>query len=155
MTGGASGMGASHVAQPRPGGAAVAITDIASDAGEALADELRAAGHAASYHHLDVTDRDGWQHVVADVEAAHGPVGVLVNNAGVQVRSAGIEADDREWDLVTSVNQRGVFLGMQRGDPRHGRTRRRLDHQRRIRGRPRRAAGVDPLPGQQGRGSRG
>ena len=50
--------------------------------------------------------------MVADVERAHGAVDVLVNNAGVQVRSAGIEADDREWDLVTSVNQRGIFLGM-------------------------------------------
>ena len=87
VTGGASGMGASHARSLAQEGAAVAITDIASDAGEALAEQLRAAGHAASYHHLDVTDPAGWQHVVADVERARGAVGVLVNNAGVQVRS--------------------------------------------------------------------
>jgi NAD(P)-dependent dehydrogenase (short-subunit alcohol dehydrogenase family) len=112
VTGGASGMGASHVRSLAREGAKVAIADIASDAGTALADELRAAGHEASYHRLDVSDPDAWRQVVADVESAHGPADVLVNNAGVQVRSAGIDADDREWDLVTSVNQRGVFLGM-------------------------------------------
>ena len=112
VTGGASGMGASHVRSLAGEGAKVAIADIASEAGTALADELQAAGHEASYQRLDVSDPDAWRQVVADVELAHGPIDVLVNNAGVQVRSAGIEADDREWDLVTSVNQRGVFLGM-------------------------------------------
>jgi 3alpha(or 20beta)-hydroxysteroid dehydrogenase len=112
VTGGASGMGASHVRSLAREGAKVAISDIASDAGTALAEELRAAGYEASFHRHDVTDAAGWEQVVADVERAHGTINVLVNNAGVQVRSAGIEADDREWNLVTSVNQRGVFLGM-------------------------------------------
>jgi hypothetical protein len=31
----------------------------------------------------------------------------------------GIEADDREWDPVTDVNQRGVFLGMRAPDTVH------------------------------------
>jgi NAD(P)-dependent dehydrogenase (short-subunit alcohol dehydrogenase family) len=112
VTGGAAGMGASHVRTLAHAGATVAITDIAADAGAALADELRAAGHVASYHRLDVSDPTGWAQVAAEVEQAYGAIDVLVNNAGVQVRSTGIEADDREWDLVTSVNQRGVFLGM-------------------------------------------
>src|SRR5829696_3702218 len=112
VTGGASGMGASHVRSLATEGAKVAITDIASDAGDQLADELAAAGCDASFHRLDVADPAGWQQVVADVVRAHGAIDVLVNNAGVQVRSAGIDADDAEWDLVTSVNQRGVFLGM-------------------------------------------
>src|SRR5205085_7055090 len=65
-----------------------------------------------SYHHHDVTSRASWDTLVAGVEREHGPIDVLVNNAGVQVRSVGIEAEDDEWDLVTAVNQRGVFLGM-------------------------------------------
>jgi len=56
---------------------------------------------------------------VASVQQAHGPIDVLVNNAGVQVRSVRIEADDREWDPVTGVNQRGVFLGMRAPDTVH------------------------------------
>ena len=56
---------------------------------------------------------------MATAQQAHGPIDVLVNNAGVQVRSMGIEADDREWDPVTDVNQRGVFLGMRAPDTVH------------------------------------
>jgi 3alpha(or 20beta)-hydroxysteroid dehydrogenase len=90
----------------------VAIADIATEAGERLAAELGGADGRASYHDHDVTDADAWRELVASVESMHGPLDVLVNNAGVQVRSAGIEADDAEWEKVIAVNQRGVFLGM-------------------------------------------
>jgi cyclopentanol dehydrogenase len=112
VTGGASGMGAAHVRALAREGATVAIADVAADAGAQIAEELRAAGsEVASYRH-DVADSGSWQQVVSDVERTYGPIDVLVNNAGVQWRSIGIEADDREWDAVTAVNQRGVFLGM-------------------------------------------
>ena len=73
---------------------------------------MREAQRGASYHDHDVTDGAAWNEFVDNVERLHGPIDVLVNNAGVQVRSAGIEADDEEWAKVTAVNQRGVFLGM-------------------------------------------
>lgn len=79
------------------------ITGVSSGFGQALAQEALAAGHcvigtvrnqaalqafeALSVEHahgviLDVTDFDRIEEVVAAVEAAHGPVDVLVNNAG-------------------------------------------------------------------------
>jgi NAD(P)-dependent dehydrogenase (short-subunit alcohol dehydrogenase family) len=112
ITGAARGMGAAHASALAREGAKVAIADIATEAGEQLAAELRDAGGSASYHDHDVTDPTAWRELVAAVERAHGAIDVLVNNAGVQVRSVGIEADDEEWTKVTAVNQRGVFLGM-------------------------------------------
>ena len=112
ITGGARGMGAAHARALAREGAKVAIADIASEAGEELAAELRGDDGEASYHDHDVTDPAAWQELVTAVERTHGPIHVLVNNAGVQVRSVGIEADDEEWALVTAVNQRGVFFGM-------------------------------------------
>jgi NAD(P)-dependent dehydrogenase (short-subunit alcohol dehydrogenase family) len=112
ITGTVQGMGAAHARALAREGPKVAIADVAADAGERLAAELRDAGGAASYHDLDVTDAGAWCEFVAAVEQAYGPIDVLVNNAGVQVRSVGIEADDDEWARVTAVNQRGVFLGM-------------------------------------------
>jgi len=112
ITGAARGMGAAHARALVREGATVAIADVAAKAGEQLAAELRGAGGESSYHHHDVTDADGWRELVATVERAHGSIGVLVNNAGVQVRSAGIDADDAEWEKVTAINQLGVFLGM-------------------------------------------
>src|ERR1700761_7940612 len=113
VTGAARGMGAAHARALAREGAKVAIADIAADAGEQLAAELRSAGGDASYHEHDVTDPRAWEAVVVAVEQTHGAIDVLVNNAGIQVRSAGIEADDDEWNKVVAVNQRGVFLGMQ------------------------------------------
>jgi NAD(P)-dependent dehydrogenase (short-subunit alcohol dehydrogenase family) len=112
ITGAARGMGASHVRALAGEGATVAIADVAAEPGEQLAEELRRAGSEADYYHHDVTDPAEWRDVVADVEKTYGPINVLVNNAGIQVRSVGIEADDDEWNRVTAVNQRGVFLGM-------------------------------------------
>ena len=112
ITGAAQGMGAAHARVLAREGATVAVADIATDAGERLAGELRDAGGRSSYHDHDVTDPDAWRDLVAAVEQAHGLIDILVNNAGVQFRSVGIEADDAEWAKVTAVNQRGVFLGM-------------------------------------------
>ena len=112
ITGAAQGMGASHARALAREGAAVAIADIAAQAGEQLVAELRNAGGEASYYGHDVTDPAAWADLVVAVEQSYGPIDVLVNNAGVQVRSVGIEADDEEWAKVTAVNQRGVFLGM-------------------------------------------
>jgi NAD(P)-dependent dehydrogenase (short-subunit alcohol dehydrogenase family) len=112
ITGAARGMGAAHARALAREGAKVAIADIAAEPGEQLAADLRDGGTGASYHDHDVTDPAAWSKLVATVERTHGPIDVLVNNAGIQVRSIGIEADDDEWAKVTGVNQRGVFLGM-------------------------------------------
>lgn len=112
ITGAGRGMGAAHARALAREGAKVAIADISAEAGERLAAELRIAGGEGSSYHHDVTDSDAWREVVTAVERTHGPIDVLVNNAGIQVRSVGIEADDDEWGMVTAVNQRGVFLGM-------------------------------------------
>jgi NAD(P)-dependent dehydrogenase (short-subunit alcohol dehydrogenase family) len=117
VTGAAGGMGAAHVRALAREGATVVIADLADDAGQQLAGEIRAAGGNASSHHLDVTDAGAWRALVAEVEQSHGRLDILVNNAGVQVRSVGVDADEREWELVTGVNQRGVFLGMQAAIP--------------------------------------
>ena len=149
ITGAARGMGAAHARAMAREGATVAIADIAPEAGEQLAAELRGAGGQASYHDHDVTDSAAWHDVVDAVHQAHGPIDVLVNNAGVQMRSFGIEADDDEWAKVTAVNQHGVFLGMRAVIPSMADERRRLDRQHRFRGGARRPARVAPLPGKQ------
>jgi 3alpha(or 20beta)-hydroxysteroid dehydrogenase len=112
ITGAARGMGAAHARAMAREGADVAIADIAPQDGEQLAAELRSSGAQASYHDHDVTDPVAWREVADAVQRAHGPIDVLVNNAGVQMRSFGIEADDEEWAKVIAVNQQGVFLGM-------------------------------------------
>ena len=147
-------MGAAHARALAREGAKVAIADIAAEPGERLAAELRDGGATSSYHDHDVTDPAAWRALVAAVERNHGPIGVLVNNAGVQVRSVGIEADDEEWATVTGVNQRGVFLGMRAVIPGMVAAGWRIDRQHRLGRGAGRPAWVDPVPGEQGGRSR-
>jgi 3alpha(or 20beta)-hydroxysteroid dehydrogenase len=109
VTGAARGMGAEHARGLVAAGAKVVATDVLDDEGRALADGL---GDHVMYRHLDVTDPDGWETVVAQAEEAWGPVKVLVNNAGI-VAWGTIEAlsvDD--WQRTIDINLTGVFLGM-------------------------------------------
>ncbi|WP_405807246.1 SDR family oxidoreductase [Streptomyces sp. NBC_01187] len=108
VTGGARGMGASHVRGLAAEGARVAICDLLDDEGAALAGELP----HARYFHLDVTSEDSWQSVVRAVEDTIGPVDVLVNNAGI-MHYGGVEAQSPDqFRRILDVNLVGSFLGM-------------------------------------------
>ncbi|MBP6769498.1 MAG: SDR family NAD(P)-dependent oxidoreductase, partial [Reyranella sp.] len=84
VTGAASGMGAATVRLfAREGARAVVVADVLDSDGEAVAEEIRKAGGAASYVHLDVTKEDQWQAAIDRTVAAHGGLNVLVINAGI------------------------------------------------------------------------
>jgi NAD(P)-dependent dehydrogenase (short-subunit alcohol dehydrogenase family) len=80
VTGGARGIGraiAEHLARA---GARVTIGDIDGEEAEAVA---AAIGGGAVARVLDVSDPEQFEAFLAASEEAHGPLGVLVNNAGV------------------------------------------------------------------------
>jgi 3alpha(or 20beta)-hydroxysteroid dehydrogenase len=117
VTGAARGMGAEHVRGLARAGAVVVATDVLDGDGNALQDEMQAelaAGAAGSvvYRHLDVTDDAQWADVVATTEQSFGPIGVLVNNAGI-VTFGPIDAmAPSEWQRTIDINLTGVWLGM-------------------------------------------
>jgi 3alpha(or 20beta)-hydroxysteroid dehydrogenase len=109
VTGGARGIGAAVASAFVAAGARVVVADVLDAQGKELAQAL---GDAARYLHLDVTDSEAWRATVAETEAAFGPVGVLVNNAGV-VEFASIEASsDATFRRVLDVDLLGAFFGM-------------------------------------------
>ncbi|WP_271397665.1 glucose 1-dehydrogenase [Salinicoccus roseus] len=109
ITGGARGMGESHVRRFIEEGAKVVFTDINTSAGEALAEEL---GENAVFVEHDVTDADGWKTVVDQAESAFGPVNVLVNNAGISMSKTIFEMTEAEYRNIIDINQVSVFLGI-------------------------------------------
>lgn len=109
VTGGARGMGAQHVRGLVEAGANVVSADVLDEEGSALAAEL---GDAVIYRHLDVTDEAGWQSVVADAEAAFGPIGVLVNNAGIVTWGSIETLSTADFKRTIDINLTGVWLGM-------------------------------------------
>ncbi|MBB3359993.1 3alpha(or 20beta)-hydroxysteroid dehydrogenase [Novosphingobium sp. BK486] len=102
-------MGAAHARRFLAEGAAVTITDIDAERGEALAREL---GERAAFYRLDVADEENWAAVVGATEARFGPVTALVNNAGIigsPTRCA--DLTQAEFQRVCAINQTAVFLG--------------------------------------------
>lgn len=109
ITGGARGMGASHVRRFVSEGAKVLFTDILEEEGQALAKEL---GENARFLKHDVTNSADWNQVVKEAETTFGPVDILVNNAGIAPNNPIEETPEEEYRKVIDVNQVSVFLGM-------------------------------------------
>ena len=109
VSGGARGMGASHVRALVDEGAKVVLGDILDAEGEAVAKDV---GGATRYVHLDVTQPDDWEHVVATAVDAFGGVDILVNNAGIINIGLIEEYELSEWHRILDINLTGVFLGI-------------------------------------------
>jgi 3alpha(or 20beta)-hydroxysteroid dehydrogenase len=110
ITGGARGMGKSHVRHFVAEGARVVFGDVLDDKGAAVAAGL--PERSCRYVHHDVTSEEGWASAVSATLEAFGALDVLVNNAGV-LKFGSIErmplADFRQ---VVEVNAVGCWLGM-------------------------------------------
>lgn len=109
VTGGGSGIGAGIAEAFVEKGARVAIADINASYSAEVKERL---GEGVMAVDLDVTDPASWARMKDEVEAAFGPVDVLVNNAGLSHQFKPIEQmDDAEFDRLFAVNVKGVFLG--------------------------------------------
>lgn len=108
ISGGARGLGAAQARRIVAEGGRVVVGDVLLDEGARLAAEL---GQACRFEPLDVTSESQWAAAVAAAEKL-GPLGGLVNNAGVLVMLPMLETTSAEFERVTRVNQLGTFLGM-------------------------------------------
>jgi 3alpha(or 20beta)-hydroxysteroid dehydrogenase len=114
VTGGARGIGAATARALVKEGIGVVIGDILDTEGLALADEL---GANATYVHLDVTQDDDWIAALDTAEDRHGPLAILVNNAGILVVDGVADIDREVFRHVLDVNLYGPFLGMRSAAP--------------------------------------
>src|ERR1700757_5450849 len=109
ISGGARGMGASHVRTLVAEGAKVVFGDILDDEGNAVAAEL---GDVVRYVHLDVTKPEQWESAVATAISEFGGIDVLVNNAGIINIGTFEDYELSEWHRILDINLTGVFLGI-------------------------------------------
>jgi NAD(P)-dependent dehydrogenase (short-subunit alcohol dehydrogenase family) len=110
VTGGALGIGAAACEMMAREGAAVAVTDVLDDDGQAIAVRIVSAGGTGRFWHLDISDEDEVERVFSEVAGAFGKLDTVVNNAGIAgANKPTDEVTAEEWDKVISVNVRGVF----------------------------------------------
>ncbi|HKN77347.1 MAG TPA: SDR family NAD(P)-dependent oxidoreductase [Candidatus Acidoferrum sp.] len=114
ITGGATGIGASLVEHFALQGSQVAFLDIDHKSAEQLVAGLSSrCTHAPAFLPCDLTDISKLREAIAGIEARHGTIRVLVNNAGNDARHSIDEVTAESWDRSMAVNLRHQFFASQ------------------------------------------
>ncbi|MGC8486754.1 MAG: beta-ketoacyl-ACP reductase [Clostridia bacterium] len=110
VTGAGRGIGRAEAERLAEGGAVVAALDLREgDVGETVR-RIRDQGGRAEAFAADVTDRAQVDAVLERVAATLGPIGILVNNAGILRDNLLFKMTDDDWDMVMATHLKGTFL---------------------------------------------
>jgi D-xylose 1-dehydrogenase len=114
ITGGGSGIGAGLVEHFCAQGAVVTFVDLAEEASRAVAEKIAAAGHRRpDFIPCDLREVERLQQAIEATRQRHGPVRVLVNNAGNDDRHQTEDVTVAYWDDRMAVNLRHQFFAAQ------------------------------------------
>ncbi|MFN2496472.1 MAG: 2,3-dihydro-2,3-dihydroxybenzoate dehydrogenase [Pseudonocardiaceae bacterium] len=107
VTGAAAGIGAAVAHALARNGASVAAVDLDSGGLHTMTATLPPGRHAS--YLADVRDPAAVQAAVDSAETEVGPIGILVNVAGVLRTGPALDISDEDWATVFAVNTTGVF----------------------------------------------
>ena len=111
VTGAARGIGRATAVSLARAGAHVAINfQQSSEAAVELASALDGLGVKTALVQADVSDAGQVQAMIAEAEAALGPVSILVNNAGITRDGLVMRMSEEDFDDVIATSLRGAFL---------------------------------------------
>jgi 3-oxoacyl-[acyl-carrier protein] reductase len=110
VTGASSGLGERFARVLAANGAKVALAGRRKDALDRLAGEIAEAGGTATVVPFDIRERARIPAVFDAVEAALGPVGVVVNNAGIAGNGTVAELTYEAWREILDVDLDALFL---------------------------------------------
>ncbi|MDA8373378.1 MAG: 3-oxoacyl-ACP reductase [Actinomycetota bacterium] len=107
VTGGASGIGRATVERFVSEGAKVVLADMDTAAGPQVANEV-----GASFVHVDVSDKDSVDAMVAEALKRFGRLDIAFNNAGISPPDDDsiLETEIEAWNRVQAVNLTSVYL---------------------------------------------
>lgn len=112
VTGAGQGVGAGIARVLAAQGAAVAVNDLVEERARTTVEAIEAAGGRALAVGFDVADHAAVRGGVADAEKALGPLGILVNNAGIPA-GMGVqpfrETTPEAWRDYVDINLYGVM----------------------------------------------
>ncbi len=105
VTGASQGMGEACARRLAAGGASVVLLDRQAETLKTLATEIGGLSCPG-----DVTSFTDVKEAVATTVNRHGRLDILVNAAGIMLRTRFFELEEDEWDRVVAVSLKGSFL---------------------------------------------
>ena len=110
VTGGGQGIGLACAHALAEAGAKTIIADILPERLESAKEELKQHKLDIGGLRLDITKSTEVDAAVEEIEREHGPVAILVNNAGVAKSNVKAEdTSDEHWRLHMDINLDGLF----------------------------------------------
>jgi 2-deoxy-D-gluconate 3-dehydrogenase len=111
VTGGNGGIGRGIALGYAAAGAAVAIVGRNQEKNQRVLSELKEIGNPSLALRVDLSNRHELEPLLEKIEEELGPVGILVNNAGIVSISGGVlEESAQDWDSVIETQLNAVFL---------------------------------------------
>jgi NAD(P)-dependent dehydrogenase (short-subunit alcohol dehydrogenase family) len=110
VTGAGSGIGRATALAFAREGAAVGVADRTRDKAHAVVAEIAGASARALALACDVSRASDCEGAVRAVEAGLGPLGILVNNAGVGTTGTVLTTKEADFERLMTVNVKGTFL---------------------------------------------
>ncbi len=110
VTGAAQGIGRAIALGMAREGAKVVVADLQGVRAKAVVDELQAAGSEALAVEVNVSRESSVKNLVEQALRRFGRVDILVNDAGIYLRSLVAEMKEEDWDRVIDINLGGNFL---------------------------------------------
>ena len=110
VTGAGSGMGRSIAERFAREGAKVAVWDINGEGAQETVRNITGAGNEGLAITADCSDKAQIKAAADQTRAAFGPIGILVNNAGISPFAKFLEMEEDLWDRVIRINLKGPML---------------------------------------------
>jgi len=111
VTGGSKGLGLTMATALAEAGADVALSGrTIATCNESAKAITSATGRRARGFAADVTSAPDIERLVKEVESSLGPIDILINNAGVNIRGTVDQLNEADWDSVVNTNLKGPFL---------------------------------------------
>jgi 3-oxoacyl-[acyl-carrier protein] reductase len=111
VTGASRGIGRAVAERFASAGAKVIVNYVSNEAeAKRVVSGIESAGAAAAAVRADVSSSRDVKHLVAMTVDRFGTVDVLVNNAGIMIAKAALDATEDDWDRTIDINLKGAYL---------------------------------------------